>query len=340
VAPVSPGGLFIGVMSGTSVDGADAVLADFSEATPRALSFASVAFEGDLRERILALCAPGRDSLDLAGSVTVDLAQVYAGAVEQVLANAGLSAGNVRAIGCHGQTVRHRPERGFTIQLNDAARLAELTQIDVVADFRSRDVAAGGQGAPLVPAFHEAVFRSRGVARAIVNIGGIANVTWLPGTGPILGFDCGPGNVLMDAWTQRHLQKTFDEGGQWASTGRFDARLLEGVLAEPYLGHGAAEEHRTRAFRPVLARPADSRRDGTGRCPGDPRRVHGGVAHRLRSIASVHPPTRSSWRAEAPATRSSFHASVRRPGRGASKRPMRSAYPAGMSSPSPSRGSQ
>jgi anhydro-N-acetylmuramic acid kinase len=233
---VSSGALYLGVMSGTSVDGADAVLADFSGPAPRALSFASAPFDGDLRERILALCAPGRDSLDLAGSVTADLAQVYATVVERALGSAGAKSKDVRAIGCHGQTVRHRPERGFTMQLNNAARLAELTGIDVVADFRSRDVAAGGQGAPLVPAFHAAVFRRPGVARAIVNIGGIANVTWLPGSGPILGFDCGPGNVLMDAWTLRHRMKTFDAEGAWASTGTVDGALLESMLAEPYLG--------------------------------------------------------------------------------------------------------
>lgn len=235
MADVSADGLYIGVMSGTSVDAADAALVDFSHLTPRALSFASVPFETDLRERILALCAPGSDSLDLAGSVSVDLAQIYANAVERSLTQAGVRSDEVRAIGCHGQTVRHRPERGFTIQLNDAARLAELTGIDVVADFRSRDVAAGGQGAPLVPAFHEAVFRQWGIARAIVNIGGIANVTWLPGSGPILGFDCGPGNVLMDAWTLRHRKETFDAEGEWASAGNVDAGLLEALLAEPFL---------------------------------------------------------------------------------------------------------
>lgn len=232
----SAGDLFVGVMSGTSVDGADAVLVDFSASAPRAVSSATVPFERDLRDRILALCAPGRDSLDLAGAVGVDLAQAYASAVEQVLASAGIRPEAVRAIGCHGQTVRHRPERGFTIQLNDAARLAELTRIAVVADFRSRDVAAGGQGAPLVPAFHEAVFRQRGVARAIVNIGGIANVTWLPGSGPILGFDCGPGNVLMDAWTLRHRGETFDADGRWAAAGSVDAALLGTLMEEPFLG--------------------------------------------------------------------------------------------------------
>ncbi|MEO7742387.1 MAG: anhydro-N-acetylmuramic acid kinase [Usitatibacter sp.] len=228
-------GLYVGVMSGTSVDGVDAVLVDFSRGAPLTRSFVSVPFEHDMRERILDLCAPGRDSLDLAGSVSVDLAQVYATAVERALSSAGVRPDEIRAIGCHGQTVRHRPERGFTIQLNDAARLAELTRIEVVADFRSRDVAAGGQGAPLVPAFHEAIFRKHGVARAIVNIGGMANVTWLPGTGQILGFDCGPGNVLMDAWTLRHEAASFDEDGRWASTGSVDASLLEELLTEPFL---------------------------------------------------------------------------------------------------------
>jgi anhydro-N-acetylmuramic acid kinase len=228
-------GLYVGIMSGTSIDGADAVLADFSRGAPRARAFATVPFEADLRERILALCAPGGDTLDLAGSVRVDLARVYAAAAEQALDDAGVAPKQVRAIGCHGQTVRHRPERGFTIQLNDAARLAELSGIDVVADFRSRDVAAGGQGAPLVPAFHEAVFRQQGIARAIVNIGGIANVTWLPGSGPILGFDCGPGNVLMDAWTLRHRKERFDADGGWASMGCCNADLLEAFMAEPFL---------------------------------------------------------------------------------------------------------
>ncbi len=228
--------LFVGLMSGTSLDGADAALVDFSAASPRTLAFATVAFPGALRESILALSEPGKDSLELAGRVTIELADLYARAVEAVLAGGGISRNDVTAVGCHGQTVRHRPDLGFTIQLNDPARLAERVGIDVVADFRRRDMAAGGQGAPLVPAFHEAVFRHPHRSRAIVNIGGISNVTWLsPGRGTV-GFDCGPGNVLLDGWTRRHLGADFDEDGHWAARGRTDPNLLERLLEEPFLG--------------------------------------------------------------------------------------------------------
>jgi len=227
--------LFVGLMSGTSLDGADAALVDFSSATPRTLAFATVPFPAPLRERILSLSEPGKDSLELAGRVSIELADLYARAVEAVLAGGGVARGAVTAIGCHGQTVRHRPDLGFTIQLNDPARLAERAGIDVVADFRRRDMAAGGQGAPLVPAFHEAVFRDAARSRAVVNIGGISNVTWLPPGRKTLGFDCGPGNVLLDGWARRHLGRDFDEDGQWASRGHTDAGLLGRLLEEPFL---------------------------------------------------------------------------------------------------------
>jgi anhydro-N-acetylmuramic acid kinase len=227
--------LFAGLMSGTSLDGADAALVDFSGAAPRTLAFATVPFSAPLRDRILALCEPGTDRLELAGAVSLELADLYARAVEGAIAAAGVNRGEVAAIGCHGQTVRHRPDLGFTIQLNDAARLAELTGIDVVADFRRRDMAAGGQGAPLVPAFHEAVFRHPGRSRCIVNIGGISNVTWLPVGRHALGFDCGPGNVLLDGWAHKHLGAHYDEGGRWAARGRTDPALLEALLSEPFL---------------------------------------------------------------------------------------------------------
>ena len=222
-------------MSGTSLDGADAALVDFTNAAPRTLGFATVPVPSALRESILMLSAPGRDSLELAGRVSIELAQVYARAVEAALAAAGVARGDVAAIGCHGQTVRHRPDLGFTIQLNDPARLAEICGIDVVADFRRRDMAAGGQGAPLVPAFHDAVFRDPSRSRAVVNIGGISNVTWLAPGRPTLGFDCGPGNVLLDGWARRHLGADFDEDGRFAARGRSDAALLSRLLAEPYL---------------------------------------------------------------------------------------------------------
>jgi anhydro-N-acetylmuramic acid kinase len=222
-------------MSGTSLDGADAALVDFSGDAPRTLGFASVAFSDGLRDDVLALSAPGRDSIELEGLVATRLAELYAQAVLGVLENARVPRTKVTAIGCHGQTVRHRPDLGFTVQVNDPARLAELTGIDVIADFRRRDMAAGGQGAPLVPAFHDAVFRSRDASRAVVNIGGISNITWLPVGGRAIGFDCGPGNVLLDGWARRHLGARYDEDGRWASAGRSDPALLARLLAEPYL---------------------------------------------------------------------------------------------------------
>jgi anhydro-N-acetylmuramic acid kinase len=227
--------LFVGVMSGTSLDGADAALVDFSGAAPRTLGFASVVFPDTLRERVMALCAPGTDSVELCGLVAGELADLYATAVDEVISAAGARRADVRAVGCHGQTIRHRPDLGFTVQLNDPARLAEKVGIDVVADFRRRDMAAGGQGAPLVPAFHEAVFRDPRRSRAVVNIGGISNVTWLPAKGATLGFDCGPGNVLLDGWARQHLGARYDEDGRWASAGRTDANLLARLLDEPYL---------------------------------------------------------------------------------------------------------
>lgn len=230
----SRGALFAGVMSGTSLDGADAALVDFSFPKPRTLAFATVAFGDELRRTLLALSNPGTDSLDVAGSACTELARIYARAVIEAIAAAGKAPGDVAAIGCHGQTVRHRPERGFTLQLNDPALVAELTGIDVAADFRRRDIAAGGQGAPLAPAFHEAVFREPGRSRAVVNIGGISNITWLPAAGAAMGFDCGPGNVLLDGWVQRHQGAPYDLDGRWASSGRSNPALLERLLRDPF----------------------------------------------------------------------------------------------------------
>ncbi len=221
-------------MSGTSLDGADAALLEWRPGIPRTLGMSSVAFPPSLRARLLALSEPGRDCLDEAASTTLELVDAYAGAVRSALTAAGVSAGQVTAVGCHGQTVRHRPERGFTIQLNDPARLAELTGIAVVADFRRRDMAAGGQGAPLVPAFHDAVFRSAACSRAIVNIGGISNISALAVGEATSGFDCGPGNVLLDAWTHRHLGAPFDADGAWAARGKVLPELLERLLADEY----------------------------------------------------------------------------------------------------------
>ena len=221
-------------MSGTSLDGADAAVVDFAQPQPRSLGFASVPFPESLRAALLALSEPGRDGIDDAARVSSQLADLYADVVERALHDSGVPPGAVTAVGCHGQTVRHRPEQAYTVQLNDPARLVEHIGIDVVADFRRRDVAAGGQGAPLVPAFHDAVFRSPALSRAIVNIGGISNASLLPAGAPHLGYDCGPGNVLMDAWTYKHIGAHYDADGAWAARGQVHEGLLARWLDDEY----------------------------------------------------------------------------------------------------------
>ncbi len=221
-------------MSGTSTDGIDVILADLAAKTPRVISFHSEAFPPSLRRELLALNIPGENEIERSQLAANALAQLYAHAVNTLLANSKTTPEEVAAIGCHGQTIRHRPELGFTLQLNNAALIAELTAVTVVADFRSRDIAAGGQGAPLVPAFHDGVFRSETEARVVVNIGGIANVTVLEPGKPAWGFDCGPGGCLMDAWTEMHLGKRFDEDGAWAAQGQALPRVLEHCLSDGY----------------------------------------------------------------------------------------------------------
>ncbi len=221
-------------MSGTSLDGVDAVLADFAGGRPRLLASAHRRFQPALRESLRALCAPGEDELGRAAVLGNALAREYARGAAAVLAAAGASARDVRAIGCHGQTVRHRPDLGYTVQIGNPALVAELTGIPVVADFRGRDIAAGGQGAPLVPAFHAAVFASAKEDRAVLNLGGIANLTWLPRRGPVRGFDCGPGNGLLDLWAARHLGAPMDRDGAWGAGGKVSPALLERLLDEPY----------------------------------------------------------------------------------------------------------
>jgi anhydro-N-acetylmuramic acid kinase len=232
---VSSRELFIGVMSGTSLDGADAALVEFAAGATRILAAAHVAFEAPLRAELLALNEPGADEIERAALAGNELARRYAAACREALERAACSAGDVRAVGCHGQTVRHRPERGYTVQIGNPALLAELTGIRVVADFRSRDIAAGGQGAPLAPAFHARAFADLTENRAVLNIGGIANLTWLPRNGSGLGFDCGPGNCLLDLWAAKHLGKAYDEGGAWAAGGRIDEPMLVRLLEEPFL---------------------------------------------------------------------------------------------------------
>jgi anhydro-N-acetylmuramic acid kinase len=224
---------YIGLMSGTSLDGVDAVLVDFSKGGHRIIGEAFLPFEDSLRTRLLAIHSAQSDEIHNAAVLGNELAQIYAQAVHKLLGKTQMSSTGVLAIGCHGQTIRHRPDAGYTIQLGNGALLAELTRNIVVCDFRSRDIAAGGEGAPLVPAFHQAMFGHSSIHRVIVNIGGIANITDL-GTGPVQGFDTGPGNMLMDAWIQRHLGKPFDRDGAWAQGGRCIDELLQSLLAHEY----------------------------------------------------------------------------------------------------------
>ena len=227
---------YIGIMSGTSLDGIDALLADLSTAFPSTLRTFYLPYSSKLRDNLLGLSDVGSDELHRAAMLGNELAQHYSEAVTRLLDESGISPGDVSAIGCHGQTVRHCPlkGRGYTIQLFNPALLTELTGITVVADFRSRDIAAGGQGAPLVPAFHQMLFGDPQTHRVIVNIGGISNLTSIaPGT-EIAGFDCGPGNILMDAWCLRHTGKAYDKDGAWAKSGRVIPSLLQELIALPF----------------------------------------------------------------------------------------------------------
>jgi anhydro-N-acetylmuramic acid kinase len=227
---------FVGLMSGTSLDGVDAVLAEVDPAgQTRLIHSHYLPYTDSLRAQLLALHAPQPDEIHLAACAANDLARLYAQAVNELLNKTAHI--NVRAIGCHGQTLRHRPADGYTLQIGNAALLAELTGITVVADFRSRDIAAGGQGAPLVPAFH-AQMRHPEIHRVIANIGGIANISDLPNSGPVRGWDTGPGNMLMDAWIKRHLGERFDRNGAWAANGVIHAELLDRLLSHDYLKLG------------------------------------------------------------------------------------------------------
>jgi anhydro-N-acetylmuramic acid kinase len=236
--------LFIGMMSGTSLDGIDVALCRFGQGKFNSgcelIATHFLPYPAELKLALLALHSPSENELE--GSILLgnQLANLYAEAVNTLLAENKKTAKDITAIGCHGQTIRHRPELGFTLQIGNNALLAELTNIAVVGDFRSRDIAAGGQGAPLVPAFHQAMFASKNKSgdstknRAIVNIGGIANITYLGKNGDVLGFDSGPGNMLLDSWAKLRLGKDYDANGDWAATGVVLDSLLSNMLAEPY----------------------------------------------------------------------------------------------------------
>ena len=257
--------LYIGLMSGTSLDGIDGVLADFSGPRLRVTHHASAAFAPALRTELLALNTPGDNELHRAALAGNALSRAYAGVVHTLLQRSGHPASAIRAIGAHGQTVRHRPQEfdgtGYTLQLGNPALLAELTGITVVADLRSRDVAAGGQGAPLVPAFHQGVFGRPDETVLVLNIGGISNLSVLGADGSVLGFDCGPGNALMDHWCQQHTGQPFDKDGAWAATGQVLPDLLAALLQEPYLHKAPPKSTGRDLFNPCLLYTSPSPRD-------------------------------------------------------------------------------
>jgi anhydro-N-acetylmuramic acid kinase len=253
---------YIGLMSGTSLDGVDGVIYDFfgesTEIRPKVTAFSSASFPTELRDELLSLNSSGSNELHRAALAANALTRVYAQVVNQLLVQSNLKPSDVCAVGAHGQTVRHRPGEfdgtGYTLQLNNPSLLAELTGIDVVADFRSRDVAAGGQGAPLVPAFHQAVFASQDETVVVLNIGGISNVTILGSNQlgqPVLGFDCGPGNALMDYWCHLHTGQLFDSNGAWAASGRVNEALLAQLMAEPFISKAPPKSTGRDLFNPT-----------------------------------------------------------------------------------------
>lgn len=244
-------------MSGTSLDGVDAVAAAFDRPGQpvRLLGHVHQAFDSGLRQSLLGLNQSGLDELHRSALAGNAVARAYALTVDELLGQCGLATTDIDALGAHGQTVRHRPGEfdgtGYTVQLLNGALLAELSGIDVICDFRSRDVAAGGQGAPLVPAFHQAMFGKPGQPTAVLNIGGMANLTLLAGDGRILGFDCGPGNVLMDLWCERHLGQAYDQDGRWAAQGRVLASLLARLLDDAFIKKQPPKSTGRDHFNPV-----------------------------------------------------------------------------------------
>ncbi len=247
--------LYIGLMSGTSLDGVDGVLADFSDTQPRVLAHHAMPFAPALKQELLALNSPSDNELHRAALAANGLVRVYAQTVQALLSNTRTVASDVCAIGAHGQTVRHQPGAfdgtGYTLQLNNPALLTELTGIDVVADFRSRDVAVGGQGAPLVPVFHQGIFGQANKSVGVLNIGGIANLSVLHANGDVLGFDCGPGNALLDHWCQLHTGHAFDNNGAWGANGSVIDSLLQSMLAEPFLHQSPPKSTGRDLFHPT-----------------------------------------------------------------------------------------
>ena len=235
--------LYLGLMSGTSIDGVDAALVDFSGTHPRLLDCKTFPFPPSLVYELHQLCAPSDNEIVRMGHADRAVAEVFAEASLQLLKTNYIRPDQIKAIGSHGQTIRHMPigEHSFSLQIGDPNTLATLTGIDVIADFRRKDIALGGQGAPLVPAFHKAVFASSTKSRVVLNIGGIANITYLPknDSEDIIGFDTGPGNTLLDAWCKLHTGQNYDEKGQWAAQRSADPELLKLLCSHPYFSKQA-----------------------------------------------------------------------------------------------------
>ncbi|GGI69597.1 anhydro-N-acetylmuramic acid kinase [Shewanella gelidii] len=236
---------YIGLMSGTSMDGIDAVLVDFAGDQPQLVASHTQVIPTHLFKGLQRLCEPGSDEINRLGRLDRSVGQLFGAAVNELLAKANIDKSQVIAIGSHGQTVRHMPslEIGFTLQIGDPNTIAVATGIDVIADFRRKDIALGGQGAPLVPAFHQQLFATPEQHRMILNIGGIANVTYLPAEdsnnqSQVVGFDTGPGNTLLDAWCQQVKGEPYDDNGAWAKEGTTDATLLQQLKAHPYFALG------------------------------------------------------------------------------------------------------
>ncbi|MEW7975313.1 MAG: anhydro-N-acetylmuramic acid kinase [Candidatus Thiodiazotropha endolucinida] len=230
--------VFVGLISGTSLDGVDAVVVDLSSNQPRLIASHVEPYPTQLRTSLRTLCQPGSNEIDRMGELDKQVAVTFATACRAVLADTGITPQQVTAIGSHGQTIRHRPdaENPFTLQIGDPNTIAELTGITTVADFRRRDMAAGGQGAPLVPVLHQALFQIPGIKRIILNLGGIANITCLPDNHakPVTGYDTGPANTLLDRWIENHRTVTLDHQGAWAKSGHINDSLLNELLSDPY----------------------------------------------------------------------------------------------------------
>ena len=246
------GELYIGIMSGTSLDGVDIALTELNSETHSAdlLGALCLPFPPQLRDDLLALCQPGPDEIRRAGLAGQQWARLAAQGVHQVLSQQAVPASRIAAIGSHGQTIRHHPESGFSVQIGAPALLAELCGIDVITDFRNRDLAAGGEGAPLVPAFHAWLLHDPQQTRLLINVGGFANLTLLAPAQQVAGFDSGPGNVLLDYWVAQHTGRPFDTNGAWARSGQIIPDLLETLLADRYFGRPAPKSTGREYFNP------------------------------------------------------------------------------------------